>query len=978
MSDARATGKRGDLSRRTFLKGAAASAAAVGIASVSRNMALGADASPAPSALPDPLSPQNIGSVFETWAEPEVFTPNGTEQLVQQVVENEGGFRFSYGGKSPGRTIRMRGDETLYARIENKLGRDEGKSATGPGPDPREGYPGPEGAMLATFKGDDQYGDGMNRIPVTLQPDWALGEHLNGVHSAHVTNMHSHGLHVAPGINDNATHSDDIFLRIVPQGDAEAIAANPDLYAKYQEDREEIIGSNADFEFRLGNVMEGIVGPDGQVIRNLPHPPGTHWYHPHSHGATQNQVASGMAGFIIITGDVDDLINERLAGDADAAWDQKSGDWDYRERSVFLQRVIRAPSANISGNSTGSDPDAPKTTKGANKPEPIVNGTIEPGIITMRPGAIERWRVLNGSVDGNGYMRVALLKGEFDDDSASALQKVDYSDGERNEFPVSATDFAPISYEQDGSTVLVEKADIWQLAWDGVTRVVVNDDGSASYRLRDLSTINDGVEPNLADFFDCYKPGNLESCYNRPNELYMVDGNRADLMFQAPALEGADQAVYTLVALPAVVGGMRESTSKVLAHVVVSGEPVPGAADYAFDELLDDLAVSPYELPIGEDELEISTPAERAARDVGDGTAYRTRVLRYGGWGAAALPIVEANDEYIAANPDKERLSYYTPPPTDSTNFTLPVSSDDQTGVPVTNLRRYPDGDLPAIILPPATRTMNIDGQKFFPTDENAPAMLLNTAEEWAVYNHSLETYSVPLPDGSWTPEQVQEYVAKNPEMLYYQFDYVDEQPDGAPDSPQPYYGIHRTSYPMWRGEANAVNAKRSTDGDPWTQRGQMVISTSAVDHPFHIHQNPVWVTRMDVPDENGDMVNVLSEPRWADVVDLPRNGGRVVFRSRFMDFEGEYVDHCHILLHEDNGMMQRIMVLGDPASSNYEPRAAVASGDAAAADVDAIYGKPSPVDSWKRSMSFVDGNATGQVFPGEGFDTTPPEPPTE
>ncbi|MFV2064076.1 MAG: hypothetical protein ACC726_11280, partial [Chloroflexota bacterium] len=190
----------------------------------------------------------------------------------------------------------MRGDETLFLRIENQLEKDAGKSATGPGPDPNEGYPGPEGAMLANVSGNARYGDGLNRIPVVLRPDWSLGEHLNGVHSAHVTNMHSHGLHVAPGKNDNATHSDDIFLRIVPQEDAEAIAKNPDLYAKYQEDRDEIISSNVDFEFRLGNVMEGIVGPDGKTIRNLPHPPGTHWYHPHSHGATQNQVASGMAG----------------------------------------------------------------------------------------------------------------------------------------------------------------------------------------------------------------------------------------------------------------------------------------------------------------------------------------------------------------------------------------------------------------------------------------------------------------------------------------------------------------------------------------------------------------------------------------------------------------------------------------------------------------------------------------------------------
>lgn len=70
------------------------------------------------------------------------------------------------------------------------------------------------------------------------EPDWALGEHLNGVHSLHVTNLHTHGLDVAPGQSDNGTYSDDIFLRIVPTEDAVKIAQNPGLYAEYQENRE--------------------------------------------------------------------------------------------------------------------------------------------------------------------------------------------------------------------------------------------------------------------------------------------------------------------------------------------------------------------------------------------------------------------------------------------------------------------------------------------------------------------------------------------------------------------------------------------------------------------------------------------------------------------------------------------------------------------------------------------------------------------
>ena len=274
---------------------------------------------------------------------------------------------------------------------------------------------------------------------------------------------------------------------------------------------------------------------------------------------------------------------------------------------------------------------------------------------------------------------------------------------------------------------------------------------------------------------------------------------------------------------------------------------------------------------------------------------------------------------------------------------------------------------------------MSIDGEKFFPTSEIAPRMLLNTSEEWAVYNQAVELYSVQNPDGSWTDEQQQEYVEKNEELLWYQFEYLDDPPPGAPSSPQPYWGRRRFSYPMTRAQVRDVNAKRSSaGGDPWAVKGQLEKSTRTVDHPFHIHQNPFWLMRIEVPDEDGNLVNILAEPRWADVVWIPRNGGRVVFRSRFVDFEGEFVNHCHILLHEDNGMMQRVMIVGNPSNANYEPRRAVVSPDAPQADVNAVYDKPSVADSWEQSLHFVDGTNSGQVYPGDGFVVDVPTPPTE
>jgi hypothetical protein len=127
-----------------------------------------------------------------------------------------------------------------------------------------------------------------------------------------------------------------------------------------------------------------------------------------------------------------------------------------------------------------------------------------------------------------------------------------------------------------------------------------------------------------------------------------------------------------------------------------------------------------------------------------------------------------------------------------------------------------------------------------------------------------------------------------------------------------------------------------------------------------------MWILRIDVPDENGELHNILPEPRWADTVPIPRNGGRVVFRSRFDDFVGTWVHHCHILLHEDVGMMQVVECVDDPQSANSQPRSRVASHDMPADEVDRIYPRPSLDVMYRQSMSFVDPNEIGaETYPG-------------
>jgi len=77
---------------------------------------------------------------------------------------------------------------------------------------------------------------------------------------------------------------------------------------------------------------------------------------------------------------------------------------------------------------------------------------------------------------------------------------------------------------------------------------------------------------------------------------------------------------------------------------------------------------------------------------------------------------------------------------------------------------------------------------------------------------------------------------------------------------------------------------------EDWTLR-----NTSPMDHPVHLH---VWP--MQVIEEGGRAVELVV---WRDVVNVPARS-RVLVRIAFSDFAGKSVYHCHILDHEDSGMM--------------------------------------------------------------------------
>jgi suppressor of ftsI len=77
--------------------------------------------------------------------------------------------------------------------------------------------------------------------------------------------------------------------------------------------------------------------------------------------------------------------------------------------------------------------------------------------------------------------------------------------------------------------------------------------------------------------------------------------------------------------------------------------------------------------------------------------------------------------------------------------------------------------------------------------------------------------------------------------------------------------------------------------------------NTSEDWHPFHIHINDFQVIEV-----NGEPVSAHS---WEDTTPIPAFG-EIVIRTRFLDYTGKFVYHCHILDHEDRGMMGVVEVV--------------------------------------------------------------------
>lgn len=75
-------------------------------------------------------------------------------------------------------------------------------------------------------------------------------------------------------------------------------------------------------------------------------------------------------------------------------------------------------------------------------------------------------------------------------------------------------------------------------------------------------------------------------------------------------------------------------------------------------------------------------------------------------------------------------------------------------------------------------------------------------------------------------------------------------------------------------------------------------VNSTTMDHPMHIHTNSFQLVGSDGRPERA----------WRDIV-IVKARSRARVRIKFEDFVGKTVQHCHILDHEDLGMMATMLI---------------------------------------------------------------------
>ena len=179
------------------------------------------------------------------------------------------------------------------------------------------------------------------------------------------TNLHFHGLTIPP-----TCHEDDVMKTSLQPGDAP-------------------------FEYRFRIPQD--------------EPPGLYWYHPHIHGFSKEQVLGGASAALIVEGI--ERARKEVAGLPERVF-------IIRDQDLMHPNALPAVSEPVVPKfMVDSDGDAANNGTGFGKPAkdlsinyvPVPYPDYPPGVIHLRPGEKQLWRVLNASAIT--YLNLEVLFG---------------------------------------------------------------------------------------------------------------------------------------------------------------------------------------------------------------------------------------------------------------------------------------------------------------------------------------------------------------------------------------------------------------------------------------------------------------------------------------------------------------------------------------------------------------------------------------
>ncbi len=293
------------------------------------------------------------------------------------------------------------------------------------------------------------------------------------LHGNNITNLHYHGTHVSPdGKGDN------VMIDVYPIG-----KQNPQTFQN---------------DFVLPPSPPQANAKDPSQPFKMGQAPGTHWYHAHKHGSVALQLLNGMAGALIVEGDFDDKLEGLMPG------------LRKTEKVLVIQQL---------GDNITVMPGPPIFTCAGGDPLPLVNGQLQP-TISMRPGEIQRWRLVNATMQ-----QVAHLTYRF-------LGEAEYAASKGGPFP-SNPGYAPA---------------IRQIAYDGIQL--------AQERYGDPA-------------------------FGQNQEFTIAAGNRVDILVQAPPTPGKSVLAFRMLHKPPAGCPIRpDLPDLILVHLTVAGAPVSPAMNF--------------------------------------------------------------------------------------------------------------------------------------------------------------------------------------------------------------------------------------------------------------------------------------------------------------------------------------------------------------------------------------------------------------